>query len=82
MKTKKIIKLINDECTNAKMVSVKGCDSSSTDHCYDEDYAKCQVYSIDICVVKDLAACYNYSEDVCAIGEDTAACINYTQDYT
>lgn len=82
MKIKKIIKLINDECTNAKVVSVKGCDSNSTDHCYSDDHAECQVYSVDICAVKDLAACYYHSQDVCAFELDIGACLNQSEDYT
>lgn len=82
MKTRKMIKLINDERRNARNISVKGCDNYSTDYCYNGDFATCAVHSIDICAIKDLAACYNYATDVCTFEEDTVACTYGNEDYT
>ncbi len=82
MRTKKMIRLINNERVGARAISAKGCDSSSTDHCYYEDNAQCQVYSIDICSTKDLAGCYSHAEDVCSGELDIAACVYGNEDYT
>ena len=82
MKTRKTIKLINDERMHARNVSAKGCDNSSTDYCYSDDFAICVIHSIDICATKDLAACYSHSVDVCANENDVGACIYGNEDYT
>ena len=82
MKVKKSIKLINNERLSVRTKATKGCDSTSTDYCYSNDFATCSVYSTDICRKQDLAPCYNHSNDVCAINNDTTSCMFYTEDYT
>ena len=79
MKTKMILKLINNERINRKIDSAKACDISSQDVCALEnyDFAQCTVSSYDLCV-KDLAGCTNNTVDYCG-GSDgwdyTADCI-------
>ena len=82
MRTKKMIRLINNERVDARAISAKGCDNTSTDHCYYEDNAQCTVYSIDICATKDLAGCYSHAQDVCAEELDISACVYVSADYT
>lgn len=63
---KKIIKLINNERTNKKITSVKGCDATSTDYCYELDHAECTVYAYDDCS-KDYEGCSSSANDLCAL---------------
>ena len=82
MKSKKIVKLINDERLNSKAISGKGCDESSTDHCYSFDDGDCTNHSIDICAIKDWESCDFYSQDVCLKASDINPCNYYQEDYT
>lgn len=78
---KKIIKLINNERTNKKIISAKGCDTTSFDECATQNYdnAHCTIYSYDQCVKGDYAACTNSSIDYCSY--DHAGCYqNQSQD--
>ena len=82
MKSKKIVKLINDERLNPKAISGKGCDESSTDHCYSFVEGHCAVQSIDICAIKDWESCTNNSQDVCLLTSDIKPCSGFQDDYT
>lgn len=83
MKVKKMIKLINNERTNSKIVSSKACDETSTDICHRDgyDFAQCSVYSYDECY-KDYSACYNHAADVCEFIDNNAPCNGYHSDLT
>ena len=81
MKTKKTIRLINNERMNRKVISSKGCDTSSTDICVSEDFSNCLIHSFDYCKSKDLAACYHDSDDYCASNGDFHACTYGHNDY-
>ena len=75
---KKVIKLINNERMNRRVVSAKAatrCDTSSVDFCAEVNYdnAHCTVGAYDLCV-KDYAACSNYATDYCAPERDSSAC--------
>ena len=79
MRVNKLVKLINNERNDRRIVSVKGCTGQSTDHCtLNVDNARCTVNSYDVCG-KDYAACYNYSYVYCA-NLDTTVCGNQTHD--
>ena len=65
MSVKKILKLVNNERVNSKLVSQKACDATSKDVCPYVDNAECTTYSYDKCTKEDYAACYNYSDDTC-----------------
>lgn len=71
MQRKKVIKLINDEHVNPKVVSAMGCDTTSTDSCSEQDDGECMIHSVDICS-KDLAGCMRYATDKCNL--DRYAC--------
>lgn len=81
MKTKKTIRLINNERMNRGVISPKGCDNSSYDNCWTEDFSHCMVHSYDFCKFKDLAACYHSATDYCASDGDFHACTYDHQDY-
>ena len=73
MSVKKVIKLVNNERVNSKLMTSKACDSTSIDVCvFHQDYAECRNYAYDYCVKEDHAGCYNGSDDTCTI--DTDAC--------
>ena len=77
--SKKLIKLINNERSNAKVLSKKAydhayCDSTSSDTCVYIDNAACSVYATDECN-KDYAACMEGAWDVCENYRDTDLCI-------
>lgn len=81
MKTKKVIKLINDERLNARTASEKGCEPE-LDYCLNVDAAHCINNANDFCGTKDLAACSGATaNDVCFIVIDIAGCIDQN-DYT
>ena len=82
MKVKKTIKLINNERLSVRAKAIKGCDNTSADICYSNDFASCLVYSTDICAKQDLAACINNAVDVCALSNDIKPCLPNNQDYT
>lgn len=63
---KKIIKLINNERSNKKITSVKGCDATSNDYCYELDLGVCTVYAYDDCS-KDYDGCSNGGHDLCVL---------------
>ncbi len=74
MKVKRLIKLINDERKDGRLVSAKAqnCTGHSTDTCnLYVDNATCTINSYDVCG-KDYAGCYNYSYDYCAYIDNTA----------
>ena len=76
---KRMLKLINNERINVRVVSKKAvswCDSTSVDDCRNLDYAHCGTYAYDKCTVKDLAACQEHATDKCSIDRD--ACIGLT----
>lgn len=79
MSKKIFVKLINDERTDRNIVSVKACDSTSTDMCTETDYASCTIHSYDICA-KDYVSCHAYAYDYCA-NIDTTACKSNNYDY-
>lgn len=80
MRSKRIIKLINNERVNYKLMSAKACtEDVSTNDCSVFDNAQCAVNSYDVCN-KDLAGCYNHGYDYCSTPYDTDACIN-SHDY-
>jgi len=81
VKVKKTLKLINNERLSIRAKAAKGCDSTSADQCYDNDFAACYIYSTDICTKKDLASCFNHAIDVCAENIDIKPCSPYSQDY-
>ena len=68
---KRVIKLINSERLNAKIVSAKACETGSYDSCTYNDDADCKTFSYDRCG-KDHALCYNYGYDYCSYIDDTA----------
>ena len=79
MKTRKIIKLINNERVNRKVSVRKACDATSIDICEEFDFQSCTVSSTDICI-KDLqGACANSSYDSCT--RDYVGCDNASNDY-
>ena len=83
MRVKKVVRLINNERSNRKVVSVKavGCTGVSTDICTALfDYAICIENSYDVCG-KDYAGCFNNSYDYC-VGYDTTACGTQIRDIT
>lgn len=73
--SKKVIKLINNERLNTKVVAAKSCDSTSVDICSGNTYdkAQCSVYAYDDCG-KDYAACYEGANDICANIDNNAPC--------
>lgn len=75
MKTKMILKLINNERINRKIDSAKACDISSQDVCALEnyDFAQCTLGSTDLCV-KDYAGCSNGHIDYCPSVKDYTPC--------
>ena len=80
MKTKKFIKLINNERLKTKVASEKGCVSSAVDVCIAIDAAMCSANSYDKCY-KDYAACTKGADDICTV--DVTACFGAgAQDYT
>lgn len=82
MRVKKLVKLINNERNNRRIVSdmAQGCTIQSMDSCSYTDNARCTVNSYDVCT-KDYAGCYNYSYDYCD-NLDVTACGNQTHDLT
>lgn len=73
---KRIIKLINNERTNAKLLSKKACTANINDYCVitNHDRYHCDQYSTDICN-KDQAACTNGAIDNClSFFFDTTKC--------
>lgn len=82
MKVKKTLKLINNERLSLRAKAAKGCDSTSTDHCYSYDLAECTLFSTDICNKYDLKPCHENSIDMCLSNYDTTSCISNSQDYT
>ena len=72
MAIKKILKLVNNERVNFKLVSRKACDSTSTDICPHIDYAACSSYAYDECSKEDYAGCYQGADDICTY--DAEAC--------
>jgi len=48
MRVKKFIKLINNERVDARLASIKACESMSTDTCTTFDNADCAVNSYDV----------------------------------
>lgn len=80
MRTKKFIKLINNERRKFKVSSTKACAENSTDNCFFEDHADCVVNSYDVCD-KDHAACFNNSYDYCDTYRDTDLCSDGSHDY-
>ena len=79
MAIKKILKLVNNERKDSKLVSHKSCDATSVDSCpISYDYADCMSYAYDMCIKADYAGCYNYSDDVCT--EDLYSCGNSMED--
>lgn len=75
MKTRKIIKLVNNERINRRIESEKACDASSQDVCAEvnNDFAECTLGSIDLCV-KDYAGCSNGHIDYCPSVKDYTPC--------
>ena len=70
----KVLKLINNERINKKLVSAKACgDETAVDYCgnTEKDYADCSVYAYDECM-KDYAGCTEGVTDICYL--DYAAC--------
>ena len=75
----KILKLINNERINKKLISAKTCnDSTATDECSSLDYADCTLHAIDRCSKEDHGACSLYSLDICSL--DTDACSGGMED--
>ena len=79
MKTRKIIKLVNNERINRRVESEKACDATSVDICQKYDYADCTLGSTDICV-KDYAGCSNGYYDYCPEVEDYTICLGSNYD--
>ena len=79
MKTRKIIKLINNERMNGKVSVNKACDSSSVDICSEYDEGICTIGSYDVCI-KDFMGCTQNSNDY-ACSRDYASCANRATDY-
>ena len=79
---KKIIKLINNERINKRLLSAKSCegDSTATDFCEFADNAQCTVYAYDNCG-KDYAACYNGANDNCSQVDETVCKGSSGMDY-
>lgn len=71
---KRIIKLINNERVNAKIISAKGCTENATDICVVSSYDKahCSDNAYDYCY-KDQAACTDNAYDYCR-GTDRYGC--------
>lgn len=71
---KKIIKLINSERVQAKIISAKGCTENASDTCVVSNYDKahCSDNALDYCY-KDYAACYGNAYDYCS-NYDRDAC--------
>ena len=76
--SKKVIKLINNECVNSKLASEKACDATSIDSCLYMDYGECIIHSEDTCR-KDYDGCKEYAMDVCST--DYASCEDGATDY-
>ena len=76
MKTKKIIKLINNERANPRITSRKASDfcpdPTAIDICTIADYAHCTLYAYDKCGI-DYASCSQGAIDVCT-GTDYFGC--------
>ena len=72
----KIIKLINNERIDQKIISAKACEYpyAASDYCVSNayDYAHCTTYAQDLCG-KDYAACYDGADDICS-NIDTTVC--------
>ena len=81
MKIKKIIRLINNEQMNRKVISSKGCDDSSYDWCLIQDYGHCVVNAYDSCISKDFKYCHHSSKDYCSIDGDFVGCSYGPNDY-
>lgn len=66
MKTRKMLKLVNNERINRKIESGKACDSTSIDICALENYdlAECTLGAYDLCV-KDFVGCKGDKMDYC-----------------
>ncbi len=80
MKTKKIIRLINNERMNRRIESSKACDATSTDVCAEKDNASCTISSYDLCI-KDYKSCTNNSIDFCSSTKDFSYCSAGETDY-
>lgn len=63
---KHILKLVNDERANVRIVSRKGCTEEAVDICYVIDAAHCSINAYDICN-KDYEACFVKADDICGI---------------
>lgn len=71
---KRIIKMINNERLNSKIVSSKACSPGAEDHCnIGYDFAECTTYAYDECG-KDYSACYNGADDICNNVDNNAPC--------
>lgn len=81
--TKRIIKMINNERLNSKIVSSKACSDGAKDICnVGYDFADCTAYAYDKCG-KDYSACYNGADDICNNVDNNAPCYGAgEQDYT
>jgi len=77
---KKILKLVNNERKNKKVMSIKavGCDATSVDFCEIEDFAGCVIYAFDTCN-KDYAGCMEGADDYCNVNYDLHACVGPLQ---
>ena len=73
MKNRIIIKLINNERKNLRVVSSKACYVASYDICQKEDFVQCGSTSTDICI-KDYAACTLGATDYCGGTYDYYSC--------
>ena len=75
--TKKIIKLINNERTNAHIMSrtASTCTGGAYDYCSTtaEDLAECTTYAYDKCG-KDYSACSQGADDVCMVIDNDGGC--------
>jgi len=72
---KKILKLVNNERKNKKVMPLKAvyCDATSIDFCEIEDFAGCAIYAYDSCN-KDHAACIEGAQDHCYEYADVLGC--------
>ena len=66
---KKLVKLINNERVNSKLVSEKACSTDASDYCVYIDMADCTTDALDHCY-KDYAACHEGADDVCTYNYD------------
>lgn len=73
--TKKLIKLINNERLDAKIMSQKACAAANNDICTVEtaDKYTCTTYAYDYCG-KDYSACSEGADDVCYTYDSGISC--------